>query len=186
MASAYRDFMRVYEDFGHMERVPDSDLDKSGSWYSPHHAVIQPNQSQRKIRVVFDASCRTMHQESLNKHLLPRPPLQKDLSLILTDWRRHRIAFTADIVKMFRQIQVDPLDRDLHCILWRSVPGGPPVDYRLNTVTYGTSCASFIAIRTLQQLATDEGERYPLGAQCLLNCTFVDDMFIGCNDITTA
>lgn len=62
----------------------------------------------------------------------------------------------ADIKEMYRQILVHPKDRELQKILWRTGGGDPVKEYQLNTVTYGLSCAPYLAIRTLQQLALDE------------------------------
>ncbi|KAG8238077.1 hypothetical protein J437_LFUL018208, partial [Ladona fulva] len=64
LAPLYRDFMMVYEELGHMERVPNSHFQVKRAWYLPHHAVIHA--SSRKIRVVFDASRRTSQQHCLN------------------------------------------------------------------------------------------------------------------------
>ena len=186
MAHGIPEFMQIYEDLGHMERVPDAELDNSRAWYLPHHAIIQAAHTQPKIRVVFDASRPTVHQGSLNKYLMSGPPLQRDLALILTDWRRNKFAFTADIVKMFRQILIDHPDRPRQRILWRPTTAGPPVEYRLKMVTYGTACAPFLAIRNLIQLVADEGVKYPLGATCLLENTFVDDIFAGADSLDRA
>ncbi|KAG8236895.1 hypothetical protein J437_LFUL016007 [Ladona fulva] len=87
----YRDFMRVYEELEHMERVPNSHVQVKWAWYLPHHAVIHA--SSRKIRVVFDASRCTSQQLCLNDFLCPGPPLQSDLALLLTKWRSHRFVF---------------------------------------------------------------------------------------------
>lgn len=43
---------------------------------------------------------------------------------------------------------------------------------------YGLGPSSFLATRTLQQLAKDEGEKYPLGRPALLKGFYVDD-YIG-------
>ncbi|XP_046145643.1 uncharacterized protein LOC123988928 [Osmia bicornis bicornis] len=59
LALAYREFMTVYENLGHMERIPASELDNSRAWYLPHHAVVQSTPLKWKIRVVFDASRKT-------------------------------------------------------------------------------------------------------------------------------
>ncbi|XP_043478500.1 uncharacterized protein LOC122508897 [Leptopilina heterotoma] len=87
---------------------------------------------------------------------------------------------------MFRQILVHPEDRDLQRILWRSTPEKPIEEYRLCTVTYGTACAPYLAIRTLKQLSIDEGAQFPLGADCLLDNTYVDDIFDGDDDVLHA
>ncbi|XP_076549167.1 uncharacterized protein LOC143306370 [Osmia lignaria lignaria] len=186
LASAYREFMRTYEALGHMTRVPAAESINPRSWYLPHHAVVQSTPTQYKVRVVFDASRRTHEQYRLNDFLMSGPPLQQDLSLVLLNWRRYKYVFTADIVKMFRQILVVPRDQDLQRIVWAPNPEEPPIEYRLTTVTYGTACAPYLAIRTLAQLAVDEKSRFPLGARCLESNVYVDDMFIGADELPLA
>ncbi|XP_043501599.1 uncharacterized protein LOC122523781 [Polistes fuscatus] len=178
--------MRVYEELGHMSRVPRSEVLRREAWYLPHHAVVQQDESRWKLRVVFDASRRTRDGHSLNSFLLTGPLLQSDLSLILLNWRRYRVAFTADIVKMFRQIRVELEHQDYQRIIWSLDAASEPVEFRLNTVTYGTACAPYLAIRTLSQLVRDEGSRYPLRSRCLESETYVDDTFAGADDIPTA
>jgi len=41
------------------------------------------------------------------------------------------------------------------------VQPGWPTSHRLTTVTYGLNCALFLALRTIQQLIKDEGQRFP-------------------------
>ncbi|XP_046391251.1 uncharacterized protein LOC124159470 [Ischnura elegans] len=184
IAAAYRDFMKVYEELGHMVKVPTSDSQIKRAWYLPHHAVVHT--PSLKLRVVFDASRRTSQHYCLNDFLPSGPPLQKDLGLVLINWRRHRFVFTADIVKMFRQIWVHPADQDLQRIVWRPHPNTPAVEYRLTTVTYGTACAPFLAMRSLLQLAEDEEHRFPLGAACLRKDSYVDDIFSGADELLMA
>ncbi|XP_043494166.1 uncharacterized protein LOC122519065 [Polistes fuscatus] len=186
LAQAYREFMKSYEELGHMSRVPRSETLCQEDWYLPHNAVVQQDNSRWKLRVVFDASRRTRDGHSLNSFLLTGPASQGDLSLILLNWRRYRVVFTADIVKMFRQIRVVPEHQDYQRIIWSPDASSEPVKFRLNTVTYGEACAPYLAIRTLSQLVQDEGTRFPLGARCLQTETYVDDIFAGADDIATA
>ena len=154
--------------------------------YLPHDAVLQISAGKRKLPVVFDASRSSGQHPGLKSFLLPGPPLQNDLALVLTAWRRHRVVFTADIIKMFRQIHVHSEDQELQRILWPTKYGDDPTEFRLTTVTYGTPCAPFLAIRTLIRLTKDEGARFPAGAQCLLHNTYVDDIRAGDNNAETA
>ncbi|XP_043463826.1 uncharacterized protein LOC122499504, partial [Leptopilina heterotoma] len=186
LCQSYNAFMEEYERLGHMSRVPPSEIHRPDAWYLPHHAVVQETSLNWKLRVVFDASRSTREGHSLNSYLFTGPPLQTDLSLVLLNWRRYRFVFTADIVKMFRQILVRPDDQDFQRIVWTPKDAVEPVDYRLNTVTYGTACAPYLAIRTLAQVAHDEGQRFPLGARCLLSETYVDDTFAGADDLDSA
>ncbi|UYV83662.1 hypothetical protein LAZ67_23001961 [Cordylochernes scorpioides] len=101
-------------------------------------------------------------------------------------FRTYPVAITADIEKMYRQIRIHPEDADYQRILWRPSPEEPVVDYRLLTVTYGTSSAPFLAMRTLQQLAEDEGQNYPEASRVTLNDFYVDDLLTGAQTIAEA
>nr|XP_034195313.1 uncharacterized protein LOC117611471 [Osmia lignaria] len=177
----YSQFMDEYAALSHMEAVPESAV-QDPAYYLPHHAVAKRYDPTGKIRVVFNASFRTATGSSLNDCLLSGPKLQSDLWMILTRWRLFRVVFTSDIVKMFRQIRVDPADADWTRILWRSRPDQPVQDFRLKTVTYGTACAPFLALRVLVQLAADEEERFPLGAVAIRRHSYVDDILAGADD----
>ena len=60
---------------------------------------------------------------------------------------------TADIEKMYRQVLIDEADRNFQLILWREKQSDNIEIFRLNTVTYGTSSAPFLAIRCLTYLS---------------------------------
>ncbi|XP_058810074.1 uncharacterized protein LOC131675195, partial [Phymastichus coffea] len=161
---AYVTFMKEYEDLHHMERIEKPDLDKENYYYIPHHAVFKADGSG-KIRVVFNASQDASNGLSLNDCLHAGPKLQRDISVILTRWRYYRFVFSADIVK---------------------IPDGAIQHYRLTTVTYGTACAPFQAIRALLQLASDERLKFPVGASILERNVYVDDALAGADTLENA
>lgn len=97
----------------------------------------------------------------------------------MTKWRRHKIVFTTDIEKMFRQIDVCPSHRKFQQILWRFNPFDEISLFELNTVTYGTTSAPYLAIRVLRQLAHDFEGKYPKAAQVLRQDSYVDDIISG-------
>lgn len=109
--------------------------------------------------------------------------LLPDLADILLQWRRHRYVLATDVEKMYRQIGVHPQDRDLQ----RVERGCQEIKvYRLNTVTYGLTCAPFLAIRTLRQLAEDEGQTFPLGAAVLRQDVHMEDVLTGASSLAEA
>ncbi|GFY36891.1 integrase catalytic domain-containing protein [Trichonephila clavipes] len=69
-------------------------------------------------------------------------------------------------------------------IFWRKSPEEPLVIFKLNTVTYGTSCAPFLAIRTLKQLCEDEKHRFP--AKLAKDHFYVDDLLAGADSLDSA
>lgn len=142
-------FMKEYLELGHMSLIKNDD--ESG-YYLPHHAVIRESSTTTKLRVVFDASARSSSGLSLNDCCYTGPTLQPELFDTSTKWRTHKIALNADVEKMYRQILVDTADRKYQKILWRFSTNEPIRTYELNTVTYGTSPAPLLAIKTLMQL----------------------------------
>ncbi|XP_055589862.1 uncharacterized protein LOC129742041 [Uranotaenia lowii] len=87
---------------------------------------------------------------------------------------------------MYRQILVHPKDTPLQRIYWRFHSEEPISTYELQTVTYGLTPSSFLATRTLHQLALDEGENYPLGSTALKNDFYMDDYIGGAQTLEDA
>ncbi|GBN77064.1 hypothetical protein AVEN_119548-1 [Araneus ventricosus] len=182
--SLYTDFLREYEDLGHLERVVESSKPPT-QYYIPHHGVLRPDKLTTKLRVVFNASSPTTTGISLNDILMKGDVIEDVFQTISRFWR-HKFAFTTDIHKMYRQILIDPDQQDLQRIVWKTGPNAEVSAYRLKTVTYGMSNAPFLSIRALQQLAEDEKSRFPLASEVLLHDTYMDDIVSGAPDLDTA
>ncbi|XP_062538321.1 uncharacterized protein LOC134206605 [Armigeres subalbatus] len=89
----------------------------------------------------------------------------------------------ADIKQMYRQVLVDVRDTPLQRIVWREAPDLTLETYELQTVTYGTASAPFLATRVLRQLADDEQRDFPEAAEVLRKDFYVDDLFSGGNNV---
>lgn len=152
----------------------------------PHHAVIREESTTTKLRVVFDASCKTSEGPSLNDALMVGPTVQQDIRSIIMRSRTHRVMIIADAKQMYRQVLVDERDTPLQRIVWRQSPHQPLNTYELLTVTYGTASAPFLATRVLLQLADDEQEHYPAAAKVLRKDVYVDDLFSGADSVEEA
>lgn len=111
--------MKEYEDCGHITLFRNPHLSES-HYFIPHHCVFKNNSTTTKLRVVFDASCSTSSQKSLNDILMVGPTIQDELYKRLLCFRIHRYAITAAIVKMYRQVLIDSGDRIFQYILWRN------------------------------------------------------------------
>ncbi|KAL7293995.1 hypothetical protein TKK_0012568 [Trichogramma kaykai] len=184
----YRKFMSQYEALGHMKQLQATETLASGKpiHYIPHHGIWQRSDGGPKLRVVFDASRPTSSGLSLNDLLHSGPKLQRDLWIVLLRWRTHRIAFCTDVQMMFRQITVDERDVDWQRILWSKDDDEPVRHYQLQTVTYGTACAPYLALRTLQQLCEDEHARFPATSAVLMSDRYVDDILSGAHEVHDA
>jgi hypothetical protein len=183
----YEEFMQEYESLGHMKLVPKHQVSTSKpTYYIPHHFVQKESSTSTKFRVVFDASAKTTSGKSLNDILMVGPATQEGLVSIMMRFRVHTIALTADIAKMYRQVLVPEMCRDLQRIVWRKDPKSSIQEYRLNTVTYGTASGPYSATKALQQLAEEEKEALPLAAAVVKRDFYVDDLLSGASSLDVA
>ncbi|XP_054259368.1 uncharacterized protein LOC128984109 [Macrosteles quadrilineatus] len=87
---------------------------------------------------------------------------------------------------MYRQIQVHPDDQKFQLILWRDDPSKEISTFQLTTVTYGMNSSPYLAIKTLMQLAEDEGDAFPQASHSLRHHTYVDDIITGADSVEAA
>lgn len=99
----------------------------------------------------------------LNRHLHVRTNLLPALADLLLRWRLHQYVLATD-VEMFRQILVDPVNRDLQRIVWRENSEQELRQYRLNTVTYGE--CSFLGDAYHEAIGRQGGVAFPRGFRC--------------------
>lgn len=189
-AELKKDYTEVIEEYiklKHMEEVPDDEIEKR-SVYLPHHAVVRTDKETTKTRVVFDASCKGTNGISLNDELMIGPVLQEDLRSIIMRWRMHKICFASDIEKMYRMVLIDKEDADFQRVLWRQNTSNSDEvkHFRLLTVTFGTASAPYLAVKTLMQLAIDEGDDFPIAARMIREDFYVDDLMSGCDTVHEA
>lgn len=175
----YVEFIREFEALGHLTKI---DEKKEEGYYTPHHGVT----TSTKFRVVFNASCTTTSGISLNDCQIVGEELQNDLQQTFLRFRRGEIAFTADIIKMYRQIEVNDAHKKYQKILWRYAPNENVGVYQINRVVYGQAAAPFLAVRAMQQCAHDYQDEFPLGAQVVLNSFYVDDLLACADSVKTA
>jgi hypothetical protein len=80
---------------------------------------------------------------------------------------------------MFRQILLNPQDRDLLRIVYREDMRDQINSNRFNTVTYGLNCAPFLAMRCSHELAHQAERDHPQASETILKCCYMDDLFVG-------
>lgn len=183
LKAQYAAFIEEYQELGHCREVKE-DEDPPGlqTYYLPHHCILKPSSSSTKLRVVFDATAKASDL-SLNDVLMTGPNNQSDLFSIVLRFRTHAYVFSVDVSKMYRQILIDPSQTQYQRIFWRNHPSEELKVLELLTVTYGTSAASFLAVRSLIQLGCDERDHYPEAAEVILNDSYMDDVLSGSDSI---
>ena len=150
------------------------------------HAVVKQASSTTKLRVVYDASAKSSSGISLNDVLEVGPTLNPTLQDVLLRFRTYKVAVTADISKMYREILLHLGDRQLHRFLWRPKQEGPVEAYCMNRVTFGVTSSPYLAIRTLHQVVADFGSSTPLASRHVKTSMYVDDLLAGGDTVEEA
>ncbi|XP_048481010.1 uncharacterized protein LOC119694823 [Plutella xylostella] len=179
----YHDFLTEYQLLGHMSEC-EGPHSCAGAYFIPHHGVLRESSSTTKLRVVFNASSPTTSGISFNDLQMVGPVVQDDLLSILLRFRQHKYILSADVAKMYRCIEVHPDDRNLQQIVWRDNSSHPITAFKLNTVTYGTASAPFLATRCLKQLGLECNDKKT--AEIILHDFYVDDLLTGSDDLEEA
>lgn len=177
LRAKYVEFMREFLTLNHMRKAPPLQSNIKG-YYIPHHAI-----DAKKFRTVFDASCKTSNGESLNSIQMTGPKLQIDIQLQIMRFRRYKYAVSTDVVKMFRQIGLDPTQWDYQRIFWREAPDQPLEEYQVTVVIYGLTASGHAAVRTMIQCANDHENQYPEAAEIIRKCFYMDDGMFGADTI---
>ncbi|KAL0858718.1 hypothetical protein ABMA27_011195 [Loxostege sticticalis] len=164
--SKFTEVMDEYLSSEHMELVKEEEQDNPDAVYVPILAVVREDRVTTRVRVVCDSSCKGKDGISINDLMMKGPVLQGDLRHLLMRWRKHVCCLVADITKM---------------LLWRPDPKSAVKAYRMLRVSFGSASAPYLAVRTLQQVAHDEGDKYPEAKERTLRDFYMDDLMTGCD-----
>ncbi len=178
--------VRDYAERDHAEKVPIEDLAKPNSeqFYLPMHGVEKAMSTTTKLRVVSDASAKSSTGISLNDTLITGPFLYPELTTVLNKFRLWDIAYSADISKMFREILLQPAERDYHRYLVRNSVGEIE-DWRMKRLTFGVSSSPFLVTAALRRIAQDHSEEN-FTAPLVERNFYVDDFLHGSNSVEDA
>lgn len=185
LKTAYDGVINEYLDKGYISPVSaDTESSDHQSYFIPHHGVVREDKVTSKLRVVLDGSCKTSTHVSLNNLLYSGQNLQGNLFNIIVNFRLFPIALSADIRQMFLSIGVRECDRRFQRILYRFSPQQPLQVFEFNRVVFGLKSSPFHALRTIKQLAADEGDSFPKAKAIIDHGLYMDDFVYSALDET--
>lgn len=179
LKAQYTAVLNEYIQKGYLKKVA---MNIDDGYFLPHQAVFKENSLTTKLRVVFDGSCATSTGVSLNDALLAGPTIQDDLFSLLIRFRCHLYVLTGDIEKMYLQVRIQEPDQKYLKILWRNEKGELSA-YQFNRLVFGLKPASFLATRSIAQLAEDELSKFPEASPIIKRDLYVDDLLTGADSI---
>lgn len=177
------------ENMGTAEKVPKNEIvpqDGRFIYYLETHPILKPN-SSTPCRVVMNASSKDpCSKKSINDLLFTGPNLLPNIAELQLRFRAKRIAFIADIAKMFLAIALDK-DQDALRFLWRNFNQNQQATiFRMVAVTFGINSSPFQAIWCLLQTAELYQKSHPLAAEEIRKNLYMDDLASGRDDEDSA
>lgn len=149
--------------------------------YLPHHAVIKRDKETTKLRIVYDASCKSTGV-SLNDCLYTGPALSQRIMDIILRFRAHRKALAGDIEKAFLNVSVVEEDRDVLRFLWfdDAKKENPKVFVlRFARVVFGVTSSPFLLNATVKHHVERYEDDDPEFFETFLRSIYVDDLSTG-------
>ena len=152
------------------------------TWYLPHHTMeehgIYHSHKPSKLRVVFDCSAE-LNGRSINKELLPGPDLANKLVGVLAKFRENKVAFMADIEKMYFRTFAAEQHRSLLQFLWWKEGNIPekPIDDEMCVHVFGGVSSGACSNSALKITAVENKDKFgEEAAQTLQNNFYVDNL----------
>ena len=164
-----------------VEVVPEDEENASVIHYLPHHAVVRQDKNTTKVRVVYDASSKSIGP-SLNQCLHVGPKYNQKINELLFRFRSYPIALVADIEKAFLMVSINPADRDVLRFLWVENPFEEDfkvVTMRFTRVMFGVTSSPFLLNATIQHHLQLYCSSSPDLVKTLNQSLYVDDLVAG-------
>ncbi|XP_059086914.1 uncharacterized protein LOC131883456 [Tigriopus californicus] len=174
----YFRFMGELFEQGYAREVTQEKLDQTRTGrchYIPHHAVY--HNQKKSIRVVYNCANK-IENRSINDELLTGPDLTNQLVGVLLRFRKDKVAFTADIEKMFYQVKVPESDMNYLRFFWfrNNDFREKLVEFEMTRHLFGGRSSPGCANYALKRTAVDHGPEFGEDASETVNRNFyVDD-----------
>ena len=180
LKAQYDQVFKDYVNEGFIEEVPPEQINTGYPiFYLPHRPVVKESSTTTKVRPVFDASCKSYNNISLNDCLHTGPSLNPDLVKVLVRFRRWKHALACDIKKAFLQIVINPEERDVHRFLLNLE--GTVKTMRFTRVPFGLTSSPFLLNATVKYHLKSCNDS--LVVRELMQNLYVDDWLTGANSL---
>ena len=145
-------------------------------WW-PHFPVKQPKSETTPVRPVNDGRAKCLNGKSINDQcFLAGPSLMCDLVQVLLRSRLYDVMISADISKMFYQVNVPEGMRKYQRFMWVQKDDRTKLRYfHYKGHLLGKVCSPTCCIFVTQKNAADNQDEFPRAAEAIRESTVVDD-----------
>ena len=180
----FNDELNSYITMKHAEIVPQNEME-SGKFYLPVQGVLKPDSTSTKTRPVFDGSAKSSNGVAVNDLFLVGPNLYPLIADVLLKFRSNKVALTADISKMYREVELHADDREYHRFFVRT-SDGKIATARMTRVTFGIRPSPFVATSVIRLHAERNKDKFPQACEEVLHSFYVDDFLSGASTVDEA
>ena len=158
---------------------------KETEFYIPHKPAVREEVESTKMRIVYDASAKSiLSSPSLNECLQTGPPLQNLLWNVLIRNPFSPVAQCRDIKQAFLQVHIKEEDRDAILFHWLVDKDPNQIETcRFTRALFGLVQSPFILEGTLSVHLGGCKERYTIEVDEILRSLYVHDVISGGNNI---
>ena len=165
------------------DEVKNKFIHKEVQYWCPWRIQFKPGSASTPVRPVFDASSGTRRRQDgsggrcLNDLVCKGPIDTLDLLKVILGFLVGRVAFSADLSKMYNQFKLVPEQWNLQRLMLRENldPEGPVVHAVITTLIYGVKSSSGQSENALEDIADIVENEKPLAANVLKNKRYVDN-----------
>ena len=171
-------------DAGYARVLDPHEARRPGGFVIPSFIVTREDKTSTQHRLVINAA-KEFDGICLNDYIARTPDVMNELYGVLLRFRIHRVAYTADIQKMFLQIETEPADRQYLRILYQPLRPGPVYVVECGRHMFGLASSPYVAIEIIKTHAREHADRWPEAAKAILGASIVDDVLVSVPDEAT-
>ena len=171
----YAEQIQGWLDKGYVKQIPKEKLNEAEAYYLPHFPVVRMDHSTTKVRIVMDGKASFNNKKSLNDCILKGPKLLNELTVVVTNFRKHRVAVAGDVKEMFLQIGLFPEDSKFHRFIFTFPHEDLYIVLESIVHVFGNRGSPVVVIFIIKWTAYKMRKECPLAAAVILDGSIVDD-----------
>ena len=128
-------------------------------------------------RLVINAA-KEFEGRCINDFIAKTPDVMNNLYGVLLRFRQGPCTYTADIQRMFLQVEIEPEDRRYVRVLYQPVRPGPIHLVECQRHMFGLRSSPYVAMEIIKTHAREHQDNWPSAARAVLHSSIVDDVLV--------
>ena len=173
----YEEQIKTWLQKGYGRILPREEAEAQDVYYLPHFPVVRMDHVSTKLRIVMDGKAKFGQSKSLNDCILKGPKILNELVLVLTNFRKYKVAVAGDVKEMFLQVKLYEEDARYHRYVYtfEGMLDDQWVIIEATVHQFGNRGSPVTVVFVIKWKAYTMRYECPLAAQVILDGSIVDD-----------